>query len=391
MRGGAGYGAPPAGTPPSSHPGRENPVPDRDRDDGWKLVLEDGSVYDGVRYGGAAPVSGEVVFNTGMTGYVEALTDPSYKGQILVLTYPLVGNYGVPEPVEHDGLMWPFESSRIEVSGLVTAHYVPSHSHHQATRSLADWLAQSGVPAIEGVDTRGLTRKLREHGTMRGALVPASYADTVPPDTLDPRTLVAAVSRPGIDVYPASGAKRLLLVDCGAKYNIIRSLTRRGVTVIRVPHDYDFVAHDHGADGLFLGNGPGDPADLGPLIERVRAYQAKDKPIFGICLGHQVLALAAGARTYKLKYGHRSQNQPVRDLLTGKGYLTSQNHGYGVDAAGLPADWREWFVNVNDGTNEGIRHAHKPFMSVQFHPEAYPGPVETGALFDEFVRILNAA
>ncbi|MDY0002714.1 MAG: glutamine-hydrolyzing carbamoyl-phosphate synthase small subunit [Polyangia bacterium] len=355
----------------------------------WKLVLEDGSVFPGRLFGVSRPVTGEVVFNTGMTGYVEALSDPSYKGQILVLTYPLVGNYGVPGALLQTGLPHPFESTTIQVLGLVVARYEPAYSHHAAVQSLGEWLGQCGVPAVQGVDTRGLTRRLRERGTMRGKLCPAGEGDDLGADTLDMDRLVPLVSRPGVDRYIArEGAKTLLLIDCGAKHNILRSLLGRGVNVVRAPWDHDFVTDDLGADGLFLSNGPGDPEKLTLLVERLRTWMERGRPTFGICLGHQLLALAAGGRTYRLPYGHRSQNQPVEDLLTGRGYITSQNHGYGVDARRLPKGFIEWFVNANDGTNEGIRHIGRPCMSVQFHPEAYPGPVETGALFDEFVQVL---
>lgn len=358
----------------------------------WKLVLEDGAVYPGHLFGVDRAVTGEVVFNTGMTGYVEALSDPSYRGQILVLTYPLVGNYGVPGSLLRTGLPHPFESTTIQVLGLVVARYEPAFSHHAAEQSLGAWLAQCGVPAIQGVDTRGLTRRLRERGTLRGRLCPAVEDNALGQDTLDMARLVPAVSRPGVDRYVArEGAKTLLLVDCGAKHNILRSLLKRGVNVVRVPWDYDFLADDCGADGLFLSNGPGDPENVPLLVERIRGWVGAGRPTFGICLGHQLLALAIGGRTYRLPYGHRSQNQPVEDLLTGRGYITSQNHGYGVDAGQLPEGFVEWFVNANDGTNEGIRHWDRPFMSVQFHPEAYPGPVETGVLFDEFVQVLRDA
>ena len=296
----------------------------------------------------------------------------------------------VPRELLHTGLPHPFESTGVQALGLVVARYEERYSHHAAACSLGEWLAEAGLPLVSGVDTRGLTRLLREHGTMRGALLPADAPRVLPMDTLDPRSLVSSVSRPGIDRYEA-GEKRLLLIDCGAKHNILRSLLQRGVGVIRVPYDYDFLADDLGADGLFLSNGPGDPGVLTVLVERLRGYLDRRKPVLGICLGHQLLALAAGGRTYRLPYGHRSQNQPVQDRLTGRGYITSQNHGYGIDATRLPEGFYEWFVNANDGTNEGIRHLRRPWMSVQFHPEAYPGPVETSELFDEFVRVLHEA
>jgi carbamoyl-phosphate synthase small subunit len=365
----------------------------------WKLVLEDGAVFTGRLFGVDRPVTGEVVFNTGMTGYVEALSDPSYRGQILVLTYPLIGNYGVPDALLKTGLPHPFESTSIQVLGLVVARYEPAYVHHAAKRSLGEWLNQCGVPAVEGVDTRGLTRRLRARGTLRGRLCPAAQQNELGEDSCDMARLVPAVSRPGVDRYQApgdgqtvkTGQKTLLLVDCGAKHNILRSLLKRGVNVVRVAWDHDFLADDCGADGLFLSNGPGDPMNVPVLVERLRGWLGAGRPTFGICLGHQLLALAAGGRTFRLPYGHRSQNQPVEDLRTGRGYITSQNHGYGVDTGSLPAGFEEWFVNANDGTNEGIRHRDRPFMSVQFHPEAYPGPVETGVLFDEFIRVLRDA
>ena len=385
----------------------------------WHLTLEDGTTWTGLRFGVDRAVTGEVVFNTGMTGYVEALSDPSYRGQILVLTYPLIGNYGVPRALLDTGLPHPFESTSIQVLGLVVARYEPHYAHHAAERSLAQWLEQCGVPAITGVDTRALTRRLRDRGTMRGRLsqAPATIApEGGPPDlgkpTHPPGDLVAQVSRPGVDRYEAGtetgagaaagaggqtaggrdeDAPTLLLVDCGAKHNILRSLLSRGVNVIRVAWDHDFLADDLGADALFLSNGPGDPTDVPELIARVRAWMDRGRPTFGICLGHQLLALAAGGVTYRLPFGHRSQNQPVVDRLTGRGYITSQNHGFAVDARRLPEGFYEWFVNVNDGSNEGIRHTRRPFMSVQFHPEAYPGPVDSGVLFDEFVRVLRDA
>ncbi len=361
-------------------------------DSHWKLVLEDGTVFSGLRFGAHRPVCGEVVFNTGMTGYVEALSDPSYRGQILVLTYPLIGNYGVPRELLHTGLPHPFESTGTQPLGLVVSRYEDRYSHHAAERSLGSWMEQSGLCGLWGVDTRGLTRRLREWGTMRGKLCPVTEDDSLGADTHDPRSLVDQVSRPGVDRFDATaGGPRLLLVDCGAKHNILRSLLGRGVNVTRVHHAHDFVADDLGAHGLFLSNGPGDPADLSSLVDRVGRYLSKGKTVFGICLGHQVLGLAAGGRTYRLPYGHRSQNQPVADRLTGRGYITSQNHGFALDSARLPEGFYEWFVNVNDGTNEGIRHSRKPWMSVQFHPEAYPGPVETGVLFDELVQILHEA
>jgi carbamoyl-phosphate synthase small subunit len=357
----------------------------------------------GARFGASRPVTGEVVFNTAMSGYVETLTDPSYKGQILVLTYPLVGNYGVPAPRAPASLAPPYESDRIQVQGLVVQSYVDAHSHHAATRSLGAWLRDEDVPAITGIDTRTLTRKLREVGTMKGYLLPvqAGSSPTDPVATerakssaqgVEMREEVFRLVAPHEPIRYEGGRMTILLIDAGAKDHIVRSLLERGVTVIRAPwHSPRLGELAREADGVMLGNGPGDPKDLGPLIEAVRAlFAGYPRPIFGICLGTQILALAAGGDTYKLPYGHRGVNQPVQDLLTRRCYVTSQNHGYAVRDASLPADWEPWFININDGTNEGIRCRTRPFFSVQFHPEASPGPKDTGFLFDEFLRLVGA-
>jgi len=356
-----------------------------------QLVLEDGTVYRGFSFGARRPVSGEVVFNTGMTGYVESLTDPSYKGQILVLTYPLIGNYGVPREVLQTGLLHPYESPEMNVLGLVVSSYQDMFSHHAATKSLGHWLRESRVPAICGIDTRSLTRKLRECGTMRGTLCPGDGRAELGPDSLDMKKLVSLVSNPGIDRFPAWGRKKgktVLLVDCGAKHNIIRSLLRRGVDIIRVPYNHDFSVEDFGADGILLSNGPGDPRHLPQTVACLKEFMKNAKPLFGICLGHQLLALAGGGDVYKLPYGHRSQNQPVRSLDGRQCFITSQNHAYAVDRNLIPAGFNEWFINVNDESNEGLRHESKPWLGVQFHPEAYPGPLESGVLFDEFLSML---
>lgn len=345
-----------------------------------KLYLKDGSVIEGESFGAPIParsqVHGEVVFNTGMTGYVESLTDPSYAGQILVCTYPLIGNYGVP-----DKSSW--ESGKIQISGLVVANYSEHYSHHDARRSLGAWLREHGVPAMTGVDTRALTKKLREHGVMLGQMTEGKPAKAFS----DPNTqnLVAMVSPKKKRVY-GSGPIRIVLVDCGAKENIVRSLTRPETTVIRVPWDYDFTKEDYRA--LAISNGPGDPTQCTATIEHIRAAMRDKKPIVGVCLGNQLLALAAGAKTYKLKYGHRGQNQPCVDAETGRCYITSQNHGFAVDVKSLPSGWKEWFTNANDGSNEGLLHASHLWRSVQFHPEASPGPTDTRWIFDEFITSL---
>jgi carbamoyl-phosphate synthase small subunit len=338
------------------------------------LVLEDGTAFEGRLFGAARAVAGEVVFNTGMVGYTEALTDPSYRGQILVLTYPLVGNYGVPQH---------FESSKIQAQALVVSELAQQYSHAAALKSLPQWLEAEGIPCIAGVDTRALTKRLRTKGCMLGKIV---AGDTDVP-FYDPNkdNLVAAVSTGGPQVY-GEGKKTVLLVDCGAKGSIVSELLARGLRVVRVPWDYDFMREDY--DALFISNGPGDPTACGTTIRNLKRALELEKPVMGICLGHQLLALAAGANTYKLKFGHRGHNQPCIDEDTGRCYVTSQNHGYAVDEKTLPSGWHAWFKNANDGSNEGMRHARKPFLSVQFHPEAAPGPVDCGHLFERFVEMI---
>jgi carbamoyl-phosphate synthase small subunit len=369
----------------------------------YRLILQDGTELSGESFGSIRAVAGEVVFNTAMTGYVETLTDPSYRGQIVVLTYPLVGNYGVPAARLPGSLDEPYESSRIQVQGLIVQSYVDGYSHYTARRSLAQWLQSENIPAVTGIDTRTLTRRLREHGTMRGCLVPAAedstgalqpHANLIDPfaacETVDMRQVCRLVAENQVIEYPG-GPLRVLVVDAGIKDNIIRSMLRRGLTVIRAPWYADIATLAKGVDGVLIGNGPGDPKDLGILIENIRILLGTyDRPIFGVCLGNQILALAAGGDTTKLSYGHRGVNHPVQDLLTRRFYITSQNHGYVVQQQNLPNDWEPWFINVNDGSNEGIRCRTKPFFSVQFHPEARPGPQETGFLFDDFTRLVGA-
>jgi carbamoyl-phosphate synthase small subunit len=359
-----------------------------------KLALDDGLEMEGIAFGAPGEVAGEVVFNTGMTGYVETLTDPSYRGQILVATYPLVGNYGVPAPRERGTLDRPYESGRIQVQGLIVQVYPGQYSHHTAVRSLGEWLTAEGIPAVTGIDTRTLTRRLRERGTMQGWLYPAEMSRDEARKRARAVEMTDEVFRsvaPAEPVHFRGGERTILVVDAGVKDNIVRCLLERGVSVIRAPYHARLAELALGADGILIGNGPGDPKDLRPLIEQVRVLLGSyRRPIFGVCLGNQILALAAGGDTYKLPYGHRSVNQPVQDLLTRRCYITSQNHGYAVADASLPPDWEPWFVNINDGTNEGIRCKNRPFMSVQFHPEASPGPREAGFLFDDFLRQVGA-
>lgn len=348
------------------------------------LILEDGSQYEGFSFGKEKSVSGEVVFNTGMVGYYESLTDPSYRGQLLVLTYPLIGNYGVPDREMDYGIERHFESSMIHASALIVADYSFHHSHWGAVKSLGEWLVENGVPGVFGIDTRALTKKLREKGTMLGKLIFDEDVDFYNPNA---ENLVSQVSVREPVIYNSQGRPRVVVVDCGVKHNILRSLLERGCSLIRVPWNYDFFDYDF--DALLISNGPGDPKMCRETIRQVRRCLSEEIPVFGICLGNQILALAAGANTYKLKYGHRSQNQPCLKKGSRRCYITSQNHGYAVEAGTLPPDWEEWFVNVNDGTNEGLRHTSKPFISVQFHPEHYPGPVDTQFLFDDFLKMVN--
>ena len=355
----------------------------RDTRRAW-LVLEDGTKFEGRSFGYTKPAAGEVVFNTAMTGYPESLTDPSYRGQILVTTYPILGNYGVPPRREKDDVSEYYESDEIHVKAIVCQDYSFDHSHWQADRSLGDWLREEGVPGIFGVDTRALTKHLRERGSMLGKILIEGEDDI---DFYDPNkvNLVAEVSCKDVE-HHGSGEKTVVLVDCGVKHNIIRCLTRRGVKVVRVPWDYDFNDIDY--DGLFISNGPGNPEMADKTVENLRKAMLKDKPICGICMGNQLLSKAAGANIYKLKYGHRGHNQPVRQVGTNRCFITSQNHGFAVDNATLPADWEPLFVNMNDATNEGIRHKTRPWFSAQFHPEASSGPKDTEFLFDDFIKLL---
>ncbi|MBI5754924.1 glutamine-hydrolyzing carbamoyl-phosphate synthase small subunit [Candidatus Peregrinibacteria bacterium] len=352
-----------------------------------KLILEDSSEYTGLSFGAEISSAGEVVFNTGMVGYPETFTDPSYRGQILVLTYPLIGNYGVPKnEKDAHGIEKQFESSRIHIKGLIVSDYSRNHHHWNAKKSLSEWLIEENIPAITGIDTRALTQKIREKGTMLGKIIPSKQND-LPFYDPNNENLVREVSRKQPKTYK-KGEKSVILIDTGAKNNILRSLLARNITVHRVPWNYDFFQKKLKFDGIILSNGPGDPMAVKETHAISQIALGKKIPIFGICLGNQILAIAAGAKTYKLKYGHRSQNQPVKDLRTSRLYVTSQNHGFAVDAKTLPSDWEVWFENINDGTVEGIRHKSLPWSAVQFHPEATPGPVDTGFLFDEFIKTL---
>ena len=345
-----------------------------------RLLLEDGSEFTGKSFGHEGSVAGEVVFNTAMTGYPESLTDPSYKGQLLVLTYPIVGNYGVPRDDSENDLYKFFESDQLHISALIISDYSIEYSHWNAERSLGDWLKQHRIPGIYDVDTRRITKLLREKGSMLGKII---FDEKVPED-YDPNheNLVAQVSIKEKKVY-GKGKHRILLIDCGVKYNIIRYLLERDTTVIRVPWDHDISKEEY--DGLFISNGPGDPKQCKATIASLANAFREDTPVFGICLGNQLMALAAGADSYKLKYGHRSHNQPVLEVGTDKSYITSQNHGYAINNDTLQDGWEPLFINLNDNTNEGMKHLEKPFLSTQFHPEASGGPTDTAYLFDVFI------
>ena len=383
------------------------------------LILDDGSRFSGKSFGYEKPVAGEVVFNTAMTGYPESLTDPSYAGQLMTLTYPLVGNYGVPPfTIEPNGLATFMESEKIHAEAIIVSDYSSEYSHWNAVESLGDWLKREKVPGITGIDTRELTKILREHGVMMGRIVfdneiveeidngqltmdnyaAVNYVDRVsckeiisylPDGTSRSFPLTMPVAQLNCQLSTVNcQLKKVVLVDCGVKTNIIRCLLKRGVEVIRVPWDYDFNGLEF--DGLFISNGPGDPDTCDAAVQNIRKAMANEKlPIFGICMGNQLLSKAGGAKIYKLKYGHRSHNQPVRMVGTERCFITSQNHGYAVDNNTLGADWEPLFINMNDGSSEGIKHKKNPWFSAQFHPEAASGPTDTEFLFDEFVNLLK--
>lgn len=349
-----------------------------------QLILDDGTVFEGKSFGAEKASAGEVVFNTAMVGYPESLTDPSYLGQILVSTFPLVGNYGVPGDTFTNGISDFYESERVQVSGFIVSDYSHDYSHWNAKKSLGEWLKENDVPGIYGIDTRELTKILREKGSMKGKII---FTDANEIDFIDPNleNQVAIASCKEVITY-GNGEKTVVLVDCGVKHNIIRCLLKRNIKLVRVPWDYDFNQLDW--DGLFISNGPGNPDFCDITVQNIRKAMEGNKPICGICMGNQLLAKAGGATTYKLKYGHRSHNQPVKMVDSTKCFITSQNHGFAVANASLGSEWEPLFINLNDGTNEGIKHKSKPFFSAQFHPEAASGPTDTDFLFDMFIEKL---
>ena len=380
------------------------------------LILDDGSRFHGKSFGYEKPVAGEVVFNTAMTGYPESLTDPSYAVQLKALTYQLVCNYGLPpitiEPNANSTFM---QSERKHAEAIIVSDYSEDFSHWNAVESLADWLKREQVPGITGIDTRELTKVLREHGVMMGRIVFDDVENEIDNgqltiDNYEDINYVDRVSCKEIIVYKGNESrrfsidtpaaqlncqlstvncqlKRIALLDCGVKSNILRCLLKRDVEVIRVPWDYDY--NELEFDGLFISNGPGDPDTCDAAVQNIRRAMKNEKlPIFGICMGNQLLSKAGGAKIYKLKYGHRSHNQPVRMVGTERCFITSQNHGYAVDNTTLTEDWEPLFINMNDGSNEGIKHKRNPWFSAQFHPEAASGPTDTEFLFDEFVKLL---
>jgi carbamoyl-phosphate synthase small subunit len=352
------------------------------------IALKDGTVYQGRGFGSACRVSGEVVFNTGMVGYPEGITDPSYWGQILVQTYPLIGNYGI---CSRD-----LESANPKITGYAVSSLCRRPSHHSSEMSLDKWLTDNSIPGMEWLDTRAITKRLREKGTMLGVLEVSDHEIDIEKlrkearKVEDPnqRDLTIEVSRKQVRHF-GSGRRGIALLDCGTKKSIIDSMVSLGVRVTAYPvgTGFDEIMKEQ-PDGILISNGPGDPKNC-RAVSAVREGLEAGLPTMGVCMGNQILGLAAGGDTYKLKFGHRSQNQPCMEVGSGRCYITTQNHGFAIDTKSLPRGWKQWFVNVNDGSNEGIRHETRPFMSVQFHPEAAPGPVDTRFIFKKFLKIIE--
>ncbi len=354
-----------------------------------KLHLASGESFSGSAFGADTEAMGEVVFTTGMTGYLETLTDPSYYGQIVVFTFPLIGNYGVFDPKQiAPGVDETYESQKIWVKGVVLTEWSESFSHHQAFQDFAAWLKKNNIPALCEVDTRELTQTLRERGCIMGSISSKAMPDYT--DALAGRYVPAVAPTEITEIEPTKGdiGKTVAFVDCGAKNGIFRNFLERGVKVIRFPFDVDPYDTDYEFDGVFFSNGPGDPETMTETIASMKVALEKDKPIFGICLGNQMLGLAAGGKTEKMRYGHRGVNQPVEDVTTKHCIVTTQNHGYVVAEDSLPEGFEVWFKNLNDGSVEGIKHKTKPVFAVQFHPEACAGPEDAQYLFETFINTL---
>ncbi len=351
------------------------------------IQLEDGTRFDGYSFGAEKNTVGEVVFNTAMNGYPESLTDPSFMGQILVETYPMIGNYGMPSNTfTPEGISDLLESDKIWIQGLIVTNYSTQYSHWNAATSLQQMLIAEGIPALSDIDTRALTKHLREKGCCKGKIIIEDVAKSPIDEHFEERNLIKEASCKEVIKYGA-GDTTIIFIDCGTKHNILRKLQRPGYTVIRVPWDYDFTNIAY--DGVFISNGPGNPIHADKTIQILRKAFDIGKPIWGICMGNQLLALAAGAKITKMKYGHRSHNQPVQHCNSKKCYITSQNHSFVVDPSTLPSEWEELFINLNDGTNEGICHKSKPFASVQFHPECCGGPTDTLFFFNDFLETVD--
>ncbi|KAG7880982.1 hypothetical protein KL905_002152 [Ogataea polymorpha] len=361
------------------------------------LTIRDGPIFNGYSFGADKNVSGEAVFTTSLVGYPESMTDPSYRGQILVFTQPLIGNYGVPSGTARDeyNLLKYFESPHIQCIGIVVSDVALQYSHWTAVESLSQWCKREGVAAITGVDTRELVTYLREQGS---SLAKLSIGETYDADEDaafdDPSSvnLVHKVTTKAPFHVPSPNAKyHVAVLDCGVKENILRSLVSRGASITVLPYNYPIQKTADKFDGVFISNGPGDPTHCSATVENLKETMEKfpDLPIFGICLGHQLLALASGAKTVKLKYGNRAHNIPALDLLSGKCHITSQNHGYAVDAKTLHPDFQEYFINLNDLSNEGMIHKTRPIFSTQFHPEAKGGPLDSSYLFDKYFDLLK--
>ena len=377
------------GTPRSAAP--NTPRSDKPSFERATFTIKDGPIFHGKSFGAKANVSGEAVFTTSLVGYPESMTDPSYRGQILVFTQPLIGNYGVPSSVRDEyGLLKYFESPNIQACAIVVADVALQYSHWTAVESLAQWCAREGVPAITGVDTRAIVTHLRESGSSLGKITIGEEYDADEDEAYEDPASVNLVKRVStkapFHVPSPNGDAHVALIDCGVKENIMRSLVSRGCSVTCLPYNYPIHKTAHHFDGVFISNGPGDPTHCRETSDNLKKLMDTSQiPIFGICLGHQLLAIAIGAATTKMKYGNRAHNIPALDLSTGKCHITSQNHGYAVDPTTLPSDFKEYFTNLNDGSNEGLMHKSRPIFSTQFHPEAKGGPLDSSYLFDAYV------